>query len=208
MRRFTGVQSPPSRPLRRRPGSDTGKAKPPPQRFALCAASAALAARSGHGPRPFGAGGQMLARPAERQSRQRTTRLDHDRLSGPRRLQQASRQRKKRIASLVGAVPPAATINRQNSGALTTLWIATKPAMHSDLKAAMRRWPPSRHISSKYSVLKHANDRGGRPMPAAERMTITMPSEMAETLRRAVADGEYASTSELVREPKRFALRL
>lgn len=37
-------------------------------------------------------------------------------------------------------------------------------------------------------------------MPAAERMTITMPAKMAETLRQTVAGGEYASTSEVVRE--------
>ena len=40
-------------------------------------------------------------------------------------------------------------------------------------------------------------------MPAVERMTITMPSEMAETLRKTVAGGEYASTSEVVREALR-----
>lgn len=41
-------------------------------------------------------------------------------------------------------------------------------------------------------------------MPAtAERMTITMPAEMAETLRQTVAGGEYASTSEVVREALR-----
>ena len=41
-------------------------------------------------------------------------------------------------------------------------------------------------------------------MPAtAERLTITMPTEMAETLRQAVAGGEYASTSEVVREALR-----
>jgi antitoxin ParD1/3/4 len=40
-------------------------------------------------------------------------------------------------------------------------------------------------------------------MPAVERMTITMPAEMAETLRRTVAGGEYASTSEVVREALR-----
>lgn len=40
-------------------------------------------------------------------------------------------------------------------------------------------------------------------MPTAERMTITMPSEMAEALRRTVAGGEYASTSEVVREALR-----
>ena len=40
-------------------------------------------------------------------------------------------------------------------------------------------------------------------MPPAERMTITMPSDMAETLRQTVAGGEYASTSEVVREALR-----
>lgn len=40
-------------------------------------------------------------------------------------------------------------------------------------------------------------------MPGVERMTITMPSELAETLRQTVAGGEYASTSEVVREALR-----
>lgn len=40
-------------------------------------------------------------------------------------------------------------------------------------------------------------------MPAVERMTITMPSDMAETLRQTVAGGEYASASEVVREALR-----
>jgi antitoxin ParD1/3/4 len=40
-------------------------------------------------------------------------------------------------------------------------------------------------------------------MPAVERLTVTMPAEMAETLRRTVAGGEYASTSEVVREAVR-----
>lgn len=40
-------------------------------------------------------------------------------------------------------------------------------------------------------------------MPATERMTIAMPAEMAETLRQTVAGGEYASTSEVVREALR-----
>ena len=41
-------------------------------------------------------------------------------------------------------------------------------------------------------------------MPAtAERLTITMPAEMAEALRQTVAGGEYASTSEVVREALR-----
>lgn len=34
-------------------------------------------------------------------------------------------------------------------------------------------------------------------------MTITVPSDMAETLRQTVAGGEYASTSEVVREALR-----
>ena len=40
-------------------------------------------------------------------------------------------------------------------------------------------------------------------MPAIERLTITMPAEMAATLRRTVEGGEYASTSEIVREALR-----
>ncbi|MBD8893517.1 type II toxin-antitoxin system ParD family antitoxin [Roseibium litorale] len=40
-------------------------------------------------------------------------------------------------------------------------------------------------------------------MSAVERMTITMPAEMAETLRRTVATGEYASASEVIREALR-----
>lgn len=40
-------------------------------------------------------------------------------------------------------------------------------------------------------------------MGAVERMTITMPAELAETLRQTVAGGEYASTSEVVREALR-----
>lgn len=47
-------------------------------------------------------------------------------------------------------------------------------------------------------MLKHVDDRVQR-MPTAERMTITMPAEMAEILRQTVAAGEYASTSEVVR---------
>ena len=40
-------------------------------------------------------------------------------------------------------------------------------------------------------------------MSAIERMTITIPAEMAATLRQTVAGGEYASTSEVVREALR-----
>ena len=37
-------------------------------------------------------------------------------------------------------------------------------------------------------------------MSAIERMTITMPAEMAASLKATVAEGHYASTSEVVRE--------
>lgn len=37
-------------------------------------------------------------------------------------------------------------------------------------------------------------------MVTVERMTITVPSEMAETLRQMVMAGEYASISEVIRE--------
>lgn len=37
-------------------------------------------------------------------------------------------------------------------------------------------------------------------MGAVERITITMPAELAGTLRQAVAGGEYPSTSGVVRE--------
>ncbi|WPZ37203.1 type II toxin-antitoxin system ParD family antitoxin (plasmid) [Thalassobaculum sp. OXR-137] len=40
-------------------------------------------------------------------------------------------------------------------------------------------------------------------MPAVERMTITMPTELADVLRQTVAGGEYASASEVVREALR-----
>lgn len=43
----------------------------------------------------------------------------------------------------------------------------------------------------------------GCAMPVVERMTITMPTDMAATLRQTVANGEYASTSEIVREALR-----
>jgi antitoxin ParD1/3/4 len=44
---------------------------------------------------------------------------------------------------------------------------------------------------------------GGAIMGTVERMTITMPVELAEVLRQTVAGGEYASTSEVVREALR-----
>lgn len=44
-------------------------------------------------------------------------------------------------------------------------------------------------------------------MSTAEQVTITMPTELAETLRQTVAGGEYASTSEAVREALRDRVR-
>lgn len=40
-------------------------------------------------------------------------------------------------------------------------------------------------------------------MSAVERITITLTADMADTVRGAVAAGEYASTSEIVREALR-----
>ncbi len=40
-------------------------------------------------------------------------------------------------------------------------------------------------------------------MSAIERLTITIPSEMAATVREAVAAGDYASTSEVIRDALR-----
>ena len=44
-------------------------------------------------------------------------------------------------------------------------------------------------------------------MSTIERMTITVPSEMAAILRQSVDGGEYASTSEVVREALREWVR-
>jgi antitoxin ParD1/3/4 len=40
-------------------------------------------------------------------------------------------------------------------------------------------------------------------MSTVERMTITMPAQMAAQLRQTVAGGQYASTSEVIREALR-----
>lgn len=53
------------------------------------------------------------------------------------------------------------------------------------------------------SMLMYDALQRGNAMASAERMTITMPSDMAEALRQTVAGGEYASTSEVVREALR-----
>jgi antitoxin ParD1/3/4 len=42
-----------------------------------------------------------------------------------------------------------------------------------------------------------------QPMADIERLTITLPAEMAATVRGAVEGGDYASTSEVVREALR-----
>lgn len=44
---------------------------------------------------------------------------------------------------------------------------------------------------------------GGVAVGAIERMTITMPAELAEAVRQTVEGGEYASTSEVIREALR-----
>jgi antitoxin ParD1/3/4 len=40
-------------------------------------------------------------------------------------------------------------------------------------------------------------------MSAVERLSITLPTEMASTLRRTIEGGQYASTSEIIREALR-----
>ncbi len=40
-------------------------------------------------------------------------------------------------------------------------------------------------------------------MPAIERLTITMPADLAAVVKAAVEDGEYASASEVIRESLR-----
>lgn len=40
----------------------------------------------------------------------------------------------------------------------------------------------------------------GNPMKTVDRITITLPPEMAETVRAAVESGQYASNSEIIRE--------
>ena len=44
-------------------------------------------------------------------------------------------------------------------------------------------------------------------MGAIERLTITVPSEMAATVKAAVDDGEYASVSEVIRDALRGWMR-
>jgi antitoxin ParD1/3/4 len=44
-------------------------------------------------------------------------------------------------------------------------------------------------------------------MPGIERLTITIPSEMAATIKAAIDSGEYASTSEVIRDALRGWMR-
>jgi len=45
--------------------------------------------------------------------------------------------------------------------------------------------------------------KGEAAMAAIERISITLPAEMAATLRQSVENGQYASTSEIIREALR-----
>src|ERR1700761_1531963 len=47
------------------------------------------------------------------------------------------------------------------------------------------------------------NRKKDAPMAAIERMSITLPAEMAAAIRRTVEAGQYASTSEVIREALR-----
>ena len=49
------------------------------------------------------------------------------------------------------------------------------------------------------SMIKYASELGGATMPDIERLTITLPAEMAAVVKSAVETGDYASTSEVVR---------
>jgi antitoxin ParD1/3/4 len=51
-------------------------------------------------------------------------------------------------------------------------------------------------------MIKYDPYEGGR-MAGIERLTITLPSEMAAVVKGAVEGGDYASTSEVVREALR-----
>jgi antitoxin ParD1/3/4 len=50
-------------------------------------------------------------------------------------------------------------------------------------------------------MIKYAT-QGGR-VSTIERMTVTMPADMVAAVKEAVEDGDYASTSEVVREALR-----
>jgi antitoxin ParD1/3/4 len=51
--------------------------------------------------------------------------------------------------------------------------------------------------------MKNMQITGGVPMAAIERLTITLPAEMAGLVKGAVDEGDYASASEVIREALR-----
>lgn len=52
-------------------------------------------------------------------------------------------------------------------------------------------------------MIKYETSLKDSAMATIERLTVTMPAEMAATLKSAVDAGEYASTSEVIREALR-----
>jgi len=52
-------------------------------------------------------------------------------------------------------------------------------------------------------MIKYESPPRYSTMSTIERLTVTMPAEMAATLKSAVDAGEYASTSEVIREALR-----
>lgn len=64
----------------------------------------------------------------------------------------------------------------------------------------------SRNRAAEQSLLEHTlhtSYDNVRSMSNIERMTITLTAEMAASVKGAIADGEYASNSEIVREALR-----
>jgi antitoxin ParD1/3/4 len=61
-------------------------------------------------------------------------------------------------------------------------------------------WLESHH---KYDKVCDSTFSVGYEMATIDRMTITLPSEMAEIVKAAVGSGDYASASEVVREALR-----
>jgi antitoxin ParD1/3/4 len=58
-------------------------------------------------------------------------------------------------------------------------------------------------VLHKYDEKRRLFETRGSAMSNIERMTITMPAEMAAVVRAAVDGGDYASTSEVVRDALR-----
>jgi putative addiction module CopG family antidote len=62
-----------------------------------------------------------------------------------------------------------------------------------------RQWRP--HTS--YDKVCAIENAGASPMSEIERLTVTLPADMAALVKQAVAGGDYASASEIVREALR-----